>query len=313
MITQTNDYSINTDDISFGFSLSNSDVRGQIVRLGPATADEIISRHGYDEIISEILGEALGLATLAGSALKFDGRLIVELRAEHGRKDVPLEFIIAEYSTSNSLRGMAKIRHDIYNKLLAKKSKPNLKDLFGDGILVVTIDQGAGMDNYQGQVGFVGDNLSQIAENYFLQSEQIQTKLLLAAIKENSPTSHKTWRAHAIMIQKTASDAKRADNQDVWDEAVFKFKTLKPDELLDETIGAGEILYRLYHENDPVINQTPKLLIAKCSCNRDRLVSLISNFADAEIDELLENDGQIHAHCEFCNSVYRIKPDELRK
>ena len=313
MITQTTDYSINTDDISFGFSLSDSDVRGQIVRLGPATADEIISRHGYDQIISEILGEALALATLAGSALKFDGRLIVELRAEHGRIDLPLDFIIAEYSTNNSLRGMAKIRHDIYNKLLTTNPKPSLRDLFGEGILVVTIDQGAGMENYQGQVAFVGENLSQIAENYFLQSEQIQTKLLLAAIKEDSPTSHKTWRAHAIMIQKTASDNKRADNQGIWDEAVFKFKTLKPAELLDESIGAGEILYRLYHENDPIINQTPKLLIAKCTCNRERLVSLISNFADVEIEDLLENDGQIHANCEFCNSVYRIMPNELRK
>lgn len=311
MIKEMQNYSINSDDIAFGFSLQNTDVRGQMARLGPASADEIISRHGYDDVISNILGQVLALATLAGAALKFDGRLIVELRAEHGRFDLPLDFIVAEYSTKATIRGMAKINHGTYALLRKKIAAPSLQQLLGNGLLQITIDQGSGAEKYQGRVGLRGENLSQIAAHYFAQSEQIPTQIMLAVDKDESIKSHTTWRANGIMIQKVATGDYEIENEDLWREVIAKFNTLSEDELKDNTIGSGELLMRLFHENSPLINQSPKLLLAKCSCNHERLVSLMANLDKDEIANLVEDDGQIHALCEYCNSLYKIAPSQL--
>ncbi len=297
-----------TDDICFGFGLDNTPVRGQIVSLGPATADEIISRHDLPHAVSEILGEALALAALAGSSLKFDGKIIIEIRKEYGREDTPLEFLVAEYSTQKTLRAMAKVNKEIYAKL--DKKNPNLQDLFGNGFMLFTLEQTDANERYQGQIAFEGSDLSTVASEYFARSEQIPTKILLACENKNTRTSHKEWRAAGILIQKIAGDDTRGETDDVWHEASIKFDTLKRDELLDDNLSAGELLLRLYHENG-VSGFSPVLLAAKCTCNRERLVKLISGFERVDIEHMIENDGNIHARCEFCNTEYVIKPEEF--
>lgn len=300
----------NADDICFGFAFEGAPVRGQIVSLGPATCDEILSRHNLPHCISEILGELLVCATIAGSSLKFDGKLIVELRKEHGRRDLPVEFIVAEFSTDNTLRGMAKINDHAFFERIVKSERPSLKTLFGEGFLLLTLDQGNYSDRYQGQVSLDGESLSNIIESYFLLSEQIPTRILIGCESVNHGTSHSEWHAKGIMIQQIAGDSKRGETDDDWNEAVFKFETLGRDELLDNDISAGNLLLRLYHENKVRV-YTPNLISARCNCSRGRLIGIMSQFSNEERSDMLESDGNIHARCEFCNTNYIIKPDEI--
>lgn len=302
---------LGSDDIAFGFAMADTSIRGQIVRLGPATADEIISRHDMHPVVSEILGEMLALITICGASLKFEGKMIAEIRGDIGNPEVPIEFIVAEYLTSGTMRGMAKVNKDAFEKLIAKSPKPNLRTLFGNGVFLMTIDQNQGKDRYQGQVAIESGSLSDVASRYFEQSEQIPTKVMLACQQEHAGHSHEEWRACGIMVQRIGRDENREQNDDLWREVVSKFETLTFDELIEPSISAGELLYRLYHENN-VVSFEPKLLAAKCNCSHKRLVDIMRGFPKEDTEEMMENDGQIHARCEYCNSSYKISPKEFR-
>lgn len=302
----------NADDICFGFAFAGAPVRGQIVSLGPATCDEIISRHDLPDIIARLLGETLVFASISGSSLKFDGKLIVEIRKEHGRDDLPVEFIVAEFSTQNTLRGMAKINEAAFEALIARDSAPNLKSLFGDGFLLITLDQGNNSERYQGQTALDGENLSKVFENYFINSEQIPTRILVGCDNINHGTSHTEWYARGLMIQQIAPDDARGETIDQWIDATYKFETLGRDELLDSDISSGELLLRLYHENNVRVF-APTLLAAKCNCSRERLVGIMTQFSAEELEDIKEEDGNIHAKCEFCNNVYIIGVNEINK
>src|SRR5678816_4616072 len=63
------------DDTVMPFEVSKLDLRGRVVRLGPAV-DEILARHAYPQPVAKLLGEALVLTAMLGSALKIDGRFI---------------------------------------------------------------------------------------------------------------------------------------------------------------------------------------------------------------------------------------------
>lgn len=303
---------INSDDIAFSFAFKDAPVRGEIVRLGPATADDIISRHNQHEALGKLLGEALALCTLSGASLKFEGRLIIELRCEYGSDSTPIDFLVAEYNTSGTLRGMIKERPIIFEEFIKNNKEFSLKDLFGNGIMLFTIDQGTNMERYQGQVAIDGENIAKLAEFYFKQSEQIETRVILGCKKSEYSKSHDEWRASGLMLQKVAADDTRGDTTEIWEEAVAKFETMSEDELMDINLAAGDIIHRLYHENN-VLAFTPKFLQAKCTCNRDRLVTLMAQMPKEDTEFLIENDGQIHARCEFCNTTYHITPKEIEK
>ncbi|WP_240006955.1 Hsp33 family molecular chaperone HslO [Pseudaquidulcibacter saccharophilus] len=305
----SHDIFINSDDIAFSFVFEGAAVRGELVRLGPATADDIITRHALPDELGRLLGEMLALSALCGASLKFNGRMIVELRAEYQNEETPLEFIVAEFNTDGTLRGMVKRRPVFYDEFSHSGLPHTLPNLFGMGILLITIDQGAGMERYQGQVAIEADSIAELAETYFMQSEQIPSKIILAARK--SDDKHAEWSSYGFMIQRVAADITRGVTEDLWDEAVMKFETLSPDELLDREIAPGEILHRLYHENEIVVFK-PKYLLARCTCNREKLVLLMSQMPKEDTEFLIENDGQIHARCEFCNTTYHIDPSELK-
>jgi len=300
-----------SDDIAFGFTMEDTSIRGQLVRLGPATADEIISRHNLHPIISGLLGELLALVTICGASLKFQGKLIAELRGDIGNSNLPIEFVVAEYLTAGTMRGMAKINQSAFDELLKSDAAPSLNSLFGSGVFLMTIDQGKPSERYQGQIALDGGNLSEIASRYFEQSEQIPTKIMLSCKQEKEGHSHEEWRACGIMVQRIGRGDGREQSDDTWDEVVSKFETLTTEELIDPNIGAAELLFRLYHENN-VVSFEPKLLAAKCNCSHKRLVEIMRGFPKADTEEMIENDGQIHARCEYCNSLYKISPKEFR-
>src|ERR1700750_1114490 len=193
------------DDAVIPFEVSALDLRGRMTRLGPAL-DELLTKHDYPAPVGKLLGEAIVLTTLLGSALKFEGRFILQAQT-----DGPVSFLVVDYQAPDRLRAYA--RFDAERLGDTKDSVA----LLAHGHLAMTIDQGPDMSRYQGLVALDGGSLEDAAHEYFLRSEQIPTRVRLAVAEElragEGGASHR-WRAGGIMLQflpKSPSRARIAD------------------------------------------------------------------------------------------------------
>jgi molecular chaperone Hsp33 len=307
------------DDVVWPFEVKPLGVRGRIVRLG-AVVDGILRQHDYPGPVSALLAEATALASLLGSALKFDGTFILQTRS-----DGPVGLMVADYSSPGHLRAYAQFDKDAVGALeAARTAKP--ARLLGRGHLAMTIDQGGDMDRYQGIVALEREGLEEAAHGYFRNSEQIPTSLRLAAGPiMGRGGAQERWRAGAIMIQHlpreggsspmalTSGDApeghgEAAVEDDRWVKARLLLKTVEDHELLDPTVTPERLLYRLFHE-DGVTVYRQQIVDRKCSCSRERARGLLTHFDADERAAMLE-DGKIVITCQFCSARYRFDSDE---
>ena len=306
------------DDAVLPYEVDALDVRGRLVRLGPAL-DEILTKHDYPAPVGKLLGEAIVLATLLGSSLKFDGRFILQTQT-----DGPVSFLIVDFQAPDRLRA--------YARFDAARLAPGLDSgaLLGHGHLAMTIDQGPDMSRYQGLVALEGGNLEDAAHEYFLRSEQIPTRVRLAVGEEwrggGDGPKHR-WRAGGMLLQflpKAPERARQADlhpgdapegvqthevaEDDAWVEGQSLIGTVEDVELIDPDLSGERLLYRLFHERGVRVF-TPLPLRAQCSCSRDAVSSMLKSFAAKDRAEMVK-DGKVVVTCEFCSSVYQFTPDE---
>src|SRR5262245_30970079 len=160
------------DDTILPFQVEALDLRGRVVRFGPAI-DTILSRHRYPTPVAKLLGEAIVLAVLLGSTLKFQGRFILQTQS-----DGPVRMLVIDYTTPGQVRACA--RFDA--AMASGAADPG--GLLGRGHLAMTIDQGPDTARYQGIVALEGKSLEHAAHEYFLRSEQIPTRVRLAVAEE---------------------------------------------------------------------------------------------------------------------------------
>jgi molecular chaperone Hsp33 len=291
-----------SDNLVAPFSLDGAPVRGRIARLGEAVLDPILHRHAYPRPVAMLLGEALTLAALIGSLLKAEGRLVVQAQS---KGFVPL--LVAEHS-EGGLRGYARLADGAAEKLAgAHRMAP--AELLGAGHLVLTLDQVDEKSAYQGVVALDGDTLAQCAENYFRVSEQTDTGIHLA-VGEVIGGEGSEWRAGGVLMQRVAGDAARGETADDWPRALHLFSTLTDAELIDPSLPADRLLYRLFHE-EGVRMSAPSLLEDRCTCDEARLTAVMAQFPKEELRDLVEPDGLLHARCQFCSRSYRIAPEKL--
>jgi molecular chaperone Hsp33 len=288
------------DDIVAPFQIEGESVRGRLVRMG-AAVHEIISGHDYPEPVANLLGEACALAALVGSSLKFDGRLIVQAQG-----DGPVRYVVADYDTSGSLRGYCRFDEEKVAELATGFVRPGAKSLLGQGVFIMTVDQGPDMDRYQGVTAIEGETLALCAEQYFAQSEQTPTRVRLAVGRADLGEGMR-WRAGGMLIQNIAEDDARGSTAEAWVRSQAFFETIGEDELLDPTISAETLLFRLFHE-DGVRVFEPKQLQAFCRCSQERIETVLKSFGQEERAEMVEDDGQIRVTCEYCSRVYAIDP-----
>ena len=305
------------DDLVLPFEVRPLGVRGRLVRLGPAV-DDILHRHDYPPAVSALLAEAVSLTAILGAALKFDGKFILQTKT-----DGPVDMLVADYVSPGKIRGYAR-----FDKAkVAAIAQPTQADLLGNGYLAMTVDQGPDMERYQGIVPLHGDDLTAAAHSYFEKSEQIPTRLRMAAgpLLQRGAKAE-SWRAGAVMVQHLpreggsspiaahSGDAPEGHDlppaeHDDWVKARLLLDTVEAHELLDPQLTAEELLYRLYHE-DGVTGYEAQPLERYCSCSRDGIVSMLSRFPDEDRADMIE-DGMITVTCEFCSTAYRLAPGEL--
>jgi molecular chaperone Hsp33 len=293
------------DDLVGAFQIEGEPVRGRVARLGPAI-DEILRGHAYPETVANLLGEACALAALVGSNLKFSGRLIVEARG-----DGPVRYVVADYDTSGGLRGYCRFDPDEVAAAGQGFARPGARSLLGQGVFMMTVDQGQDMDRYQGVTDIQGETLALCAEQYFAQSEQTPTRIRLAVSQTAAgEPGAAAWRAGGFLIQYVAADDARGETLEAWTRTQAFFETIGEDELTDPELSSDRLLFRLFHEDGVrVFGSQP--LRAFCRCSQDRIETVLKSFGADERAEMVESDGKIHVTCEYCSRVYAVAPEAL--
>ncbi len=296
------------DDIILPFQVGDTTIRGRLVRLGPAV-DEILSRHKFNDPLSMLLGETAALVSMLGAALKFDGKLILQLQG-----DGPVSMVVADYTVGGALRATASVVAD-HEWSVDDAKGPELHFLLRKGTMAMTIDQGKDMERYQGVTPLEGATLSEGAVNYFAQSEQIPTAIKLAIGKVSLPGEEPVWRAGGIMVQfmpgeggtreRGEAELLRETDQDDWDNASAKLNTTQLDELLDPTLTPEELLYRLYHEDKVRVFDTLPVHF-ECTCAREKVAAVLEQYTQDQLDEIAE-DGKIEVTCDFCREAYEFE------
>ena len=151
------------DDLAAPFQINQQPVRGRLVRMGAMAVDEILSRHDYPALVANLLGETCALAALVGASLKFEGRLIVQAQG-----DGPVSYVVADYGTEGALRGYCRFDPERLAALKSDGFAPlGAQALLGKGVFIMTIDQGADTERYQGVTPIEGETLALCAERYF--------------------------------------------------------------------------------------------------------------------------------------------------
>jgi molecular chaperone Hsp33 len=312
-----------SDDIIVPFEVAPLDLRGRVVRLGPAV-DEILSRHAYPVPVAKLVGEAIVLTVLLGSALKLDGRFILQTQT-----DGPVRMLVVDFTTPGKVRACARFdKHRVEAAIM--EGEASMGALIGHGHLAMTIDQGPDTSRYQGLVALEGGDLEAAAHEYFLRSEQIPTRVRLAVAEEvrAGEGARHHWRAGGILLQflpKAPERARQPDlhpgdapegtalhvvqEDDAWVEGRSLIETVDDDELIDPTISSERLLYRLFHERGVRVFRSGEVQ-AQCSCSRGNVEAMLKSFSQDDRDHMVEN-GKISVTCEFCSAHYVFAPEEV--
>jgi len=254
--------------------------------------------------ISQLLGKAAALTALLGASLKFEGKFILQAST-----DGPVDLLVADYQVPGGLRGYARFSAERLAEL-----PPNGR-LLGEGHLAMTIDRGNDTERYQGVVPLEGDSLTEAADTYFRQSEQLPTLIRLAVARHyragKAGGRPWTWRAGGLLVQKLTREGGRTSRSDAafeedWTRAKALAETVEDHELLDPTLPADRLVYRLFHE-EQVRAYRAISLESYCSCSRARVEELLKRFSPEDLADMVV-DGEVWVTCEFCNSRYRFDP-----
>lgn len=258
-------------------------VKGSMVVLNDAWKT-IAGQKNYPEGIKQVLGELLAANVMLTSNLKLDGKVICQIQ------DSPhFDLIVTECSNLLKMRATAR-----FNDL-----SPDYSDCLEKGRLVVSIDSQGDGQLYQSIIAFNGDTVAEILNNYMTQSEQLQTWFLIAY------TEHKV---SGFMLQQLPDIHGNFVNEI---ERLFMLaNTLSKHELLHDDLT--RIIEKLFHEDDVVIMDAHNIEFA-CTCSRTRVGEILRNLGKDELEQIIEEDGNIAVNCDYCNTEYHFTQVELEQ
>jgi molecular chaperone Hsp33 len=286
-------------DFVLPFDVVGAGVRGRLVRLDASSA-RALSAHAQVEAAARAAGEMLVLATLLGTALKLDGRLTAQTKS-----DGPLDLIAADYygaadGKPKGVRGYARLDHD----RLAKFDKPSFAVLTGAGSLAITIEPRRGDQTYQGIVELSPKGIAASAETYFEQSEQLPTLIRLAAAPVFTPGAPgPAWRAGGLLLQVTPNSPMHDEE---WERLSILAASVEDLELLDTTLTAETLLWRLFNQEDVRVLPFEPISF-RCDCDGERIAAVLRSYSEDERAGLADPDGVLRARCEFCGTVHEIE------
>jgi molecular chaperone Hsp33 len=291
-------------DRSLGFTIAARNARGRLVRLGPVL-ESIISAHAYPPVIEKLLAEALVLTALLGATLKDDsGQMTLQAQTEGG----PIDLLVCDYR-GGELRGYIKFDAD---RLAEMPVDPTLFALFGKGYLAITFDQVATGERYQGIVPLEGANLSDAAESYFAQSEQIPSLIRIGVTRGEHGCV-----AGGLMLQHLAEGEDGRDrihtrlDHPEWEHVAILGSTIKIEELAQRDLPLETIVWRLFNEETEVRLLGGASLTKGCRCDVVHIRDVLSKFPVEERASMADETGKIGVDCAFCSRIFAIPVAEL--
>ena len=292
-------------------------VRGMLVRLTDSW-QEILRRRqqagGYPEAVTELLGEMAAAATLMQANIKFNGALILQVQG-----DGPVKLAVAEVQPDLALRATATVTGEVATDA-PLSHMVNVNNLGRCAITLDPKDRLPGQQPYQGVVPLFGDRheklekLSEVIEHYMLQSEQLDTRLVLAAndqvaaglLIQRLPLQGESNLSGAGAV---ARDEDQIGRNEDYNRIAILAASLKREELL--TLDADTILHRLFWEED-VRRFEPQTGADgprfACTCSRERVAGMLKSLGREEVESIIAEQGQVEVGCDFCGAQYHFDP-----
>ena len=260
------------------FLLEDLDIRGAVVRID-SVWQKMLAGRGYPSSVVHILGEITATTLLLGSNLKQPGRLTVQLSGNG-----PISMLVIDCNESLRIRGMAKC-------IPVVEQKP-LSELLGNGQLVLSLDMDSMREAHQSIVPLEGNSVTEIFEHYLKQSEQLNSRLFLAASAE---------AAVGIFLQKLPT----ADQRDIdgWSRIETLAATVNDHELL--TLQSETLLTRLFNEETVRVFE-PQPIDYGCHEDRDKIHAMLRSLGREEVDSILQEFGEVVINDDICNQEYRF-------
>ena len=259
-------------------------MRGEWVHLDTAWR-AVLERHDYPPALRTVLGELMAAATLLAAMLKLKGSLILQIQGQG-----PVSLLVVECDGELNVRATAKWQGELNGM--------SFKQMVGDGRFVITLDPLDGGQTYQSIVALVGDSVAEVLQHYMQHSEQLETRLWLAADMQG---------AAGLLLQQMPHEgghgAGEEQDEDRWQRVTMLTDTLKHEELL--ALPVEELIHRLYSEDDVRLFEA-KPVVFHCSCSRDKVGRMLKMLGRDEVDAVLEEQGEVTVNCEFCNHSYRF-------
>ncbi len=260
------------------FIFEQHNVRGEWVRLQDSLQQAKQHQILANSDVDSQLGQALAAVALLSATIKFSGSLIMQVQGTG-----ELTALVAQATNDQKIRGLVRSESVV--------TKTNLKEMIGQsGRLVLTVEAENG-ERYQGIVGVEDNNLADVLKNYFVQSEQLDTRLWLFANQTH---------AAGLFIQELPGD--KQDKLD-WERIEMLANTVTADELLN--LDCETLLHRLFNEEQVRIYE-PDPVVFHCGCSRQKISETLAALGRVELEEILKERPEVEVDCQFCGAQHRF-------
>jgi molecular chaperone Hsp33 len=266
------------------FMFGQESIRGEIIHIESAY-QSIINQRAYPPLVKHLLGEALMSCVLLAGSIQFEGEISLQF---HGNECLPLLLVQCDHDLN--LRGFAKYKDHYETADYARA--------FLEGKMTLVINQYNQTQAYQSVVPLRSTSMAENLMHYFAQSEQIATRVWLA-------TSDNHAAGMLLQLMPTEDTTQR---EHFWEYAIKLGETITEEELL--SLDNETILYRLYHETEVRLYPSRPIRF-RCRCSLDKMKQVLTVLGEQDIQQLLQEQGQVAVNCDFCNKNYTFDPIDI--
>lgn len=265
------------------FIFDTHGIRGEIVKL-TESADRMLQDHDYPVVIATMLQQAAAVSVLLATTLKFEGKISIQLQTSN-----KLKMLVVQITHKLGYRGLVRFDKE------QDYSRETFHSLVEGGQLSITIEPKNGQ-RYQGIVPLDGTSLAKCVENYFNQSEQLETRIWL--FNDDNQVCGLMLQALPDML-----------SQDSFEHLVYLASTLTEEECL--SVDSDIILHRLFHQ-ESIRGLSAQEVRFTCGCSEKKMLESLSLLPEEEILEILKSKGRISVKCEFCLNQFRFSEIDIK-
>ena len=268
------------------YVFNDANVRGELVRLDDSL-QTILKSNTYPRPLQSLLSDLATATCLLAATIKFTGEISVQIQAKGA-----MNYAVINATHDLTMRGVA--RWD--------ESLPTLPETFSElvseGVLIITITPDEG-ERYQGMVSLDKPTLAECLEDYFSQSEQLATKVVMF---QDIPSAE-TAKAAGFLLQVLPTSAEATTENTDFEHLATLTETMSVEEVL--SLPVEDVLFRLYHQEEVELFPASPVLF-KCTCSREKSAMALRNVEKQELLDIVAEDGDIKMNCQYCHAEYRF-------